>query len=60
MGERYEGLVEQVIAFRAHIVRSTARFKLGQDEDPQSFAEIVDAMDNTALANAMRDQRKPD
>jgi transcriptional regulator len=60
MGERYERLVQQVIAFRARVVRSTARFKLGQDEDPRSLAEIVEALGDTALENAMLDQCKPD
>ena len=60
MGERYERLVQHVIAFRAQVVRSSARFKLGQDEDPQTFAEIVDALGDSPLVNAMRDQREAD
>lgn len=57
MGARYAALVEHVIAFRARVVRSSARFKLGQDESPTSFREIVSALGETALPAAMRAQR---
>lgn len=57
MGARYANLVQHVIAFRAEVVRSTARFKLGQDETDTSFGEIVAAMDGTSMSRAMKSQR---
>lgn len=57
MGARYAGLVEHVIAFRATVVRSSARFKLGQDESDTSFGEILGALGDSPLARAMRSQR---
>ena len=57
VGARYERLVAHVVAFRAHVVRTSARFKLGQDEDRETFEEIVTALDGSALAAAMRAQR---
>lgn len=57
MGARYAGLVEHVVAFRAQVVRASARFKLGQDESETSFREILTALDGTALARVMRTQR---
>ncbi|HWU95062.1 MAG TPA: FMN-binding negative transcriptional regulator [Sphingomonas sp.] len=57
MGARYASLVEHVIAFRAQVIRSSARFKLGQDESATSFREIVSALGDTALSRAMRAQR---
>lgn len=57
MGARYARLAAHVVAFRAGVVRTSARFKLGQDEDEDSFEEIVAALDGSALARAMRAQR---
>ncbi|KPH65922.1 MULTISPECIES: FMN-binding negative transcriptional regulator [unclassified Novosphingobium] len=56
MGSRFGELARHVVAFRASVVSSHARFKLGQDETPQTFGEIVDALGSSALARAMRDQ----
>ncbi|WP_149196334.1 FMN-binding negative transcriptional regulator [Luteimonas suaedae] len=41
MGARYAPLRERIIAFRAHVERTHATFKLGQDEAPGTFDEIV-------------------
>lgn len=41
LGERYEALARGIIAFRARIVGTRAAFRLGQDEDAGSFADIV-------------------
>lgn len=57
MGERYARLVAHVIAFRGRVIRASARFKLGQDEDETSYGEILAALGNGALARAMRAQR---
>lgn len=57
MGERFDVLAKHVVAFRASVTAATAQFKLGQDESPQTFAEIVDALGDKPLAHAMCAQR---
>jgi transcriptional regulator len=57
VGARYAQLAAHVVAFRARVRSTAARFKLGQDEDRQSFDEIVTALGPTKLASAMRAQR---
>jgi transcriptional regulator len=57
MGARYASLVQHVIAFRAVVVGASVRFKLGQDESDQSFGEILNVLEGTPLARAMREQR---
>lgn len=56
LGDRYAKLLPRVIAFRAHVTRATAKFKLGQDETAQSFSEILAALGDTPLARLMMDQ----
>jgi len=55
MGPRYAQLVQRIIAFRAHVRRANARFKLGQDESPRSLAELLAALGDAPLAQWMRD-----
>jgi transcriptional regulator len=57
MGDRYDQLVPHIVAFRAAVLSVHATFKLGQDEDDASFAEIVERIDDRALARLMVDQR---
>lgn len=57
MGERYARMRRHVVAFRAPVRSASARFKLGQDEDCETFDEIVSALDGTPLGQAMRAQR---
>ena len=45
MGPRYEELARHVIAFRATVREVHAAFKLGQDERPETFDEIVAGVD---------------
>jgi transcriptional regulator len=45
MGARYAQLAQYVIAFRATVREVHAAFKLGQDERPETFAEIVAGVD---------------
>ena len=52
MGARYAELAQHVIAFRATVREVHAAFKLGQDERPETFAEIVAGVD-PALAEWM-------
>lgn len=60
MGARYAELRQRIIAFRATIIRSRARFKLGQDEAPATFREIVDGLGDATLARWMKDSGRGD
>ena len=54
MGERYARLRTAIVAFRATVRASEAKFKLGQDEAPNTFDEIVAGIDNPDLVDWMR------
>lgn len=54
VGARYEQLKARIIAFRAHVERVLPTFKLGQDEDEASFADIVEHHPDQALVAWMR------
>ena len=45
MGERYERISRGIIAFRAHVIREQAAFKLAQDERDDVFADILAGLD---------------
>lgn len=45
MGARYADLAQYVIGFRAIVRETHASFKLGQDEPPETFDEIVAGVD---------------
>lgn len=56
MGARYEQLAKRIVAFRAEIVSTHPRFKLGQDERDDVYEDIAAALDargDEALASAM-------
>ena len=53
MGSRLAALAKRIVAFRAKIVTTHARFKLGQDEAPETFNEIVEGLEDATLANWM-------
>ena len=55
MGARYAQLAPRIIAFRAHVRTTSARFKLGQDETPRTRTEVIDALGESDLAGWMRD-----
>ena len=55
LGKRYEGMLDRIIAFRAHVRDCTPTFKLGQDEDSAVFAEIAANHPDRILANWMRE-----
>jgi transcriptional regulator len=55
LGARYAQLVPRIVAFRAHVRTTSARFKLGQDETPRTRAEVIAALGQTDLARWMRD-----
>lgn len=56
VGPRYERLIAHVVAFRADVRKAGARFKLGQDEDRETFDRIVAALGGGPLAAAMNGQ----
>lgn len=58
LGPRYERMLDQIIAFRAHVRSAEHSFKLGQDESPQGFAEIVAGHTNRTLVKWMEGQAK--
>jgi len=45
MGARYATLANRIVAFRANIVQRRVKFKLGQDERDDVYADICTAMD---------------
>lgn len=57
LGPRYDAMLDQIIAFRAHVRSAEHSFKLGQDESAQSFAEIVAGHGDRTLAKWMEGQR---
>ena len=65
MGARYDKLAQGVVGFRARILKVSSRFKLGQDERDDVFADILRGLELTGaddLAGWMRrfgDQRAP-
>jgi len=44
MGARYQTLAKRVVAFRAVVVERRAKFKLGQDERDDVYADITQAL----------------
>jgi transcriptional regulator len=54
MGDRYRGMEQQIIAFRATVRGLAGRFKLGQDERPDILSDILAHVENPALARWMR------
>ena len=50
MGERYDALIQHIVAFRATVRNCSARFKLGQDERRETFDEIVAGLGESELA----------
>lgn len=55
VGERYAGMAQRIVAFRAHVRSVRSRFKLGQDETPQTLQEVLSWLDDPALGRWMRD-----
>ena len=57
MGERRDRLSANVVGFEARVIRANARFKLGQDERDDVFADILAGMSTSgdaALVDWMR------
>jgi transcriptional regulator len=55
VGERYAQMVRRIVAFRAHVQGTRGRFKLGQDESPQTLRELYSALDDPSLVRWMKD-----
>jgi transcriptional regulator len=53
MGERYHELKKHIVAFRADVLETHARFKLGQDETEVVFNDIVEGLADRTLAEWM-------
>ena len=53
MGQRFDRLARAVIGFRARVTRTEARFKLGQDERPDVFEQILDRAEPAAFRELM-------
>jgi transcriptional regulator len=58
LGPRYNRMLDQIIAFRAHVRSAEHRFKLGQDESPQGFAEIIAGHGDRTLTQWMEGQAR--
>lgn len=58
MGDRYHRLKQHIVAFRATVLETHARFKLGQDESDVTFTEIVNRVADRGLAEWMRRSRR--
>lgn len=54
LGDRYGAMRDHIIGFRASVTSLTGKFKLGQDETPETFASIVAKLPDDATAAWMR------
>lgn len=54
LGERYGGMLERIIGFRATVTSLSGKFKLGQDETAETFATILDSLPDVDAATWMR------
>lgn len=55
LGARYETLMRGITAFRAHILETRSRFKLGQDERPSRLEEMLTGLGGSPLEAWMRE-----
>ena len=53
LGERYERLLPMITGFRANVIDVKAKFKLGQDERPETFTAIHKNIGNDDLKEWM-------
>lgn len=54
LGARYDRLLPMIIGFRARVTALHAKFKLGQDERPETLRAILSNMKDEELARWMR------
>lgn len=53
---KYDAMIAQIIAFRAHVTHMRPTFKLGQDEKPEILGEIIARLEDRQLASWMEAQ----
>lgn len=54
LGRRYDQLIGHIIGFRACVTRAKAKFKLGQDERPDTLRHILASLPDADLIDWMR------
>jgi transcriptional regulator len=54
LGARYETMLAQIIGFRARVTSLSGRFKLGQDEAPETLQSILGSLPDAATTAWMR------
>ncbi len=54
LGPRYDQLIRHIVGFRARVTRTRGKFKLGQDERPDTLRTILASIPDTDLADWMR------
>ncbi|MBL8630764.1 MAG: FMN-binding negative transcriptional regulator [Rhodospirillaceae bacterium] len=59
VGTRLESMLRQIIAFRAHVRSVDGRFKLGQDEKPETHSELLARVADHDLTSWMADYGPP-
>ncbi|MEP7243849.1 MAG: FMN-binding negative transcriptional regulator [Gammaproteobacteria bacterium] len=55
MGARYDLLKHRIVAFRAHVRSTRGKFKLGQDEAPQTLSELLGTLEDPTLVRWMKE-----
>lgn len=58
IGPRYHGMLERIIGFRARVTGVSGRFKLGQDEHPDTLRSILASHPDPGLVEWMRRMNK--
>jgi transcriptional regulator len=53
LGNRYEDMLEQIVGFRARVVEVHGKFKLGQDENPSIFRQMLSSTADPAMKRWM-------
>lgn len=53
MGARYESLARRIVGFDARVVETRARFKLGQDERDDVFADILGGLEREGASDLL-------
>lgn len=54
LGDRYQGMVKRIIGFRAKVTDMRGKFKLGQDEAPETLRNILERHPDPLLVEWMR------
>lgn len=57
MGDRYDLLAARIVAFRASIAHVRAAFRLCQDEDDETFSQVVEALGLEGRGDIVRPMR---